>query len=661
MPKSHLALVAAGLVAAIGLVYQGVLAHDFVDLDDYIHIVHNENLAGDLDFEAVTRAFTTSYGITANWVPLSALSLQVDHSLFGGRAASYHATNVALHALSSLGLFAALAMMTGALWRSAFVAFVFALHPVQVESVAWAAERKGLLCGLFFMATLIAYAAYARKPGPGLRYGAVVAGCAAALLSKPMAVTLPFVLLLLDYWPLRRMGAGDDSAWPTTPRLVRLLAEKLPLLALAAAASFVTLEVQRAAGATGFGSQLSVGARIANALESWVAYLGDLLWPSGLAVFYPHPYFDGLDSLWPALGAAALLATITTGLLYASRTRPYLAVGWLWFLGMGVPAIGFVTVGLAARADRYLYLPMIGVAIAVTWAAADLVSEKPARRNALAVLGGVILIALGVSSHAQLQHWRGSIALFEHAIAVTENNFLAHHRLATAKLFGGRADESEAHYRESIRSGPPRAGVHAALADLLAESGELDEAIVHYEQALALDPDNGRYRTKLGFALLLDERYEDARPELDAAAAQLGHSTEMLVGMAMAAAGSGDLVAAVGYYRAALSVKPNLLTVADKLAWILATTEDVRVLDPEEAIRLAEAVTGQRRTARTLDTLAAAYASARRFDDALRTAGEAESLARSQGDETLVAPIRERMIFYEQGRPFIDWNSRAVH
>jgi tetratricopeptide (TPR) repeat protein len=657
----HRGLAAALLVAAIALVYQGIGAHEFVDFDDFIHIVHNPNLEPGLGVDAVTRAFTTPYGITANWIPLSALSLQLDHSLFGGEASAYHVSNVVLHAASTLLLFFALSGMTGSVWRSAFVAGVFALHPLQVETVAWASERKGVLCGFFFMATLASYSRYVARPGPNWRYATLLLCVAAALLSKPMAVTLPFVLLLLDYWPLRRLGAAGASGLPGGPELSRALLEKLPMLALVAASSVVTLRVQSAAGATGFGEQLSLAARIANALESYGAYLTDAFWPSGLAVFYPHPHFDGVESFLPAAGWALCGVALTAVLLRASRQHGYLAVGWLWFLGMLIPAIGIVAVGFAARADRYMYLPLVGLAIAVAWGVAEFVGREGKRPIALGAVAIACLAALAAMSWLQLQHWRATLPLFEHAVLVTEGNFIAHHRLATAKLFGGRGDESEAHYLESIESGPPRADVYAALADLLAESGRLDEAVAHYQEALRIDPSNARYHTKIGFALLLSEHYAEATPHLEKAATQLGSSTEIHLGLAMAAGGTGDLPVAIEHYRAALASSPGLLGAADSLAWILATSEEVRLLDPNEAIRLAENVTSTRRTPRSLDTLAAAYAASGRFDEAVLAAREAEQLAAGASKPELAEAIRERAAFYENDRPFIDWNSRAIH
>jgi tetratricopeptide (TPR) repeat protein len=541
------------------------------------------------------------------------------------------------------------------------VAAVFALHPLQVESVAWAAERKGLLCGFFWMATLLAYSAYTARPGPNLRYAAVVVCAGAALLSKPVAVTLPFVLLLLDYWPLQRLGASREQPLPHGPELRAALYEKGPLLVLAAASSVITLRVQQAAGATGFGESLSLLTRAANAAMAYGAYLRDAVWPTQLAVFYPHPYVEGVDS-WVAPIALALLgAGLTAVAVRVAPTRGYLAVSWLWFLGTLVPVIGLVTVGFAARADRYMYVPLIGLALAAAWGAVDLVGPDRRRRAALSALAMACIGAMGFGSWLQLQHWRDTIRLFEHAARVTEGNFIAHHRLATAKLFGGRSDEAEAHFLASIASGPPRAAVHAGLADLLADQGRLDDAGQHYQRALAIAPGDPRVDMKLGFVLVLSGRHADARPHLERARARLGDSAELHMGLGMAAAGDLDLAAAIGHYRAALAISPGLPTAADKLAWILATSEDVRLLDPSEAVRLAEGVNTPRRSARTLDTLAAAYAAAGRFEDALQAAREAERLAANGDMPHLQQPIRERAAFYENGRPFIDWNSRAIH
>jgi tetratricopeptide (TPR) repeat protein len=476
------AAISLALVAATVAVYARVAGHDFVDLDDRIVITENPLVREGLTPASVLRAFREP--AEANWVPLTWISLQLGYALHGMTPAGFLLGNVALHALASALLFLALLRLTAGVWPSAAVAALFALHPLHVESVAWAASRKDALSGVFFMLTLLGWARFAERPSTA-RYLAVAFVFACGLLSKPTLVTTPFVLWLLDFWPLGRL-AGVSGAGAIARRAARLLLEKLPLLALAAAASAVTYLVQKSAGAVGAGAQIPFPLRGANALDALRIYLAQSVWPSGLAVYYPHPL--GSLGLPRVAAAAGLLALLSALALIGLRRRPYLCVGWLWFLGMLVPVIGLVPVGIQAHADRYMYLPLIGLSLALAFGAADLVRSRPRLRAPVVGAAALALAALALTAARQVETFRDSIALQVHNLAVTERNLLAHYRLGDALRRADRLPEAEREFRSGLEIAPRHLKIRVALADLLAQSGRLGEAIPHYRFAAAADP-----------------------------------------------------------------------------------------------------------------------------------------------------------------------------
>jgi tetratricopeptide (TPR) repeat protein len=506
--------VLALLVAAVAAVYLQVRHHDFVDYDDLVYLAYTR---GGLSWEAALRAFTTPY--FSNWIPLTTLSLLADRSIHGREAAGFLLTNAALHAASAALLYAAFVRMTGSAWRSAFVAAVFALHPLHVESVAWASQRKDVLSGLFFALTLTTWVGYARRPSP-LRMLGVSAVFALGLLAKPILVTLPFVLLLLDYWPLARLREDGTIGRPEGRALARALLEKAPLFALSAAASAIAYLVQSHSPAMQHGVELSLAARIANALDASVAYLRDAFWPSGLSPFYPHP-LEALPTLRVA-ASAALLAVISGACLLWSRRLPYLIVGWLWFLGMLVPVIGFVQIGMQARADRYTYLPLIGLALAVAWGAGDLAARRPRLRPLLLGGGALAVVGLGVAAWQQVGVWRDSLSLFSRAVAVTRGNAFAEHGLGRALRVAGRYEEARSHLAEAVQLAPGWTVPQLELAQVLALQGELEAALPHYRRALELDPDLLRARISFGRTLLEADRLLEARHHLEHALDQAG-------------------------------------------------------------------------------------------------------------------------------------------
>ena len=647
--RARAACLCVALLGLVLAVFLQVRSHGFVDYDDHVYIASNPILEPGLGIEAVDRAFTRSH--SANWIPLTWLSFLLDRALWGDAPAGYHLENVALHAASALVLFLALARATGALGCSAFVAAVFAIHPLHVESVAWAAERKDVLCGLFWMLGLLAWVYYAERPSPA-RWALAGLCVLLALLAKPIAVTLPGVLLLLDFWPLGRLlGPGRSGA--AAAGLRRCVLEKLPFAAAAAGVAAVTWAVQRSGG--GFASSPApIAARVANALTSTLAYLADAFWPSGLAVIYPHPGPDW--SPLAALGSGAVLASITWVAWRAARSHPWLLVGWLWYLVTLLPVIGLVQIGMHARADRYTYLPLVGLAIAVAWTGEALAGRARGRRRALALSASAAVASLAVAAWRQTATWRDDVALFSRALAVTERNFVAHYRLAAALARQGRLDEALLHTESALQLQPGLVAAHRQRASLLEQRGDLPAAIESASRALELVPDDREIRGELGLLLLRAGRFADAAPRLAEALARGADDTRLRVALGVARDRLGQTDAAIRSYREALRRDPGALTAANNLAWILATHARSELRDPAEAVRVAEEAV--RRAGEELpmlvDTLAAAHAAAGRFPEAIAEAERAARLAAAQGDADSAAASRRRLALYREGRAYVD-------
>jgi len=631
-----------GIVALTLAVFLQVRHHEFVDFDDLFYVVHNESLRVSTPAEALRTAFTTTS--LNSWIPLTVLSFQLDRALYGAEPAGYLLTNVGLHAVASAVLFLTLAAMTGATWRSAFVAAVFAVHPLHVESVAWAAERKDVLSGFFWMLSLAAYAGYAARPTLW-RNALVLVAFALGLLAKPMLVTLPGVLLLLDYWPLRRL---DRRAW----------LEKVPMFALSGVIAVVTFRVQREMGAMDYGEAIPFGERLGNAVDTYVQYLRQCVWPAGLAAFYPHP-LGSLSLLRIAADACAL--ALTTGVaLRLRRSRPYLLVGWLWYLGTLLPVIGLVQVGFQARADRYTYIPLVGLAIAVAWGVADLFPARPARR-VLAGVGAAAVAALAAAAFVQVATWRDSMTLFQHAFALAPDSIPTHTQLATLYLRAGRFDLAEQHFRETYRLSPEfgRANlVHFQLGmgEALERRGDAAGAVLRYREALELDPESRRANAGLGLALLAAGRADEARAPIERALRDPPADARMLARLASLAQGEGRFAEAVWLCRVALHLDPAAAAARNDLAWMLATAPDASLRDPEEALRLATQLVGESEppSANALDTLAAAQAAAGRSDLAVSTAERALDAARQKPESELARAILARLARYRAGEAWVE-------
>jgi Tfp pilus assembly protein PilF len=526
------------LAAAAALLYLPTLGHAFLNYDDDLYLTRNPHLRLGLSRAGLAWAFTTGYG--ANWFPLTWLSWLIDYAIWGLDPRGFHLTNLLLHAASTAILFGVLARMTGATLRSAFVAGVFALHPVHVESVAWAAVRKDVLSGLFWMLTLWAYARYAERPS-ARRYLPVAGGLALGLMAKPMLVTLPFVLLLLDYWPLRRL-----------PPVRAAVVEKVPLLVLSLLGSVVTYRVQHAAGAVAAAGEYPAPVRVLNALLAYATYLRQAFWPSDLAVFYPHRGADMPRAA--ALAAAVLLLSITAAALKLRARRPYLLVGWLWFVGTLVPVIGLVQVGSQAHADRYLYLPLIGLSIAAAWSVTELVGRY-GRRAPLA-LGAAALAALAFVSVRQVARWRDSVTLFAHAVGVTRDNAVARLNLGLALADRAEHPEARRQLEEAIRLHPGSAEAHGALGEVLARGGRREEAIARFRTALRLDPSLSRVHNGFGRVLLEGGEAEEAAVHFREAVRLDPSYAEAHSNLGVALIRAGSFAEAVEHLREATTLDP---------------------------------------------------------------------------------------------------------
>jgi len=458
--------------------YNPATHHPFVNYDDDRYVTENPHVRQGLTAQTFTWALTSTE--QANWHPLTWMSHALDCSLFGLNPTGHHFTSILLHVANVVLLYLLLMWTTGRVGPSLFVAALFALHPINVESVVWIAERKNVLCTFFFLLTLGAYGWYARKPG-WKRYLAVFALFAAGLASKPMVITLPFVLLLLDYWPLGRVDGARNSSWP------RLALEKLPLLALSLASAVITVIAQQAGGSIRTTAEFSLGVRVGNAVYAYAMYLCKMLWPARLAPLYPHPG----DSLagWRVLIAALVLVLISAW-VWRFRTRRYLVVGWLWFLGTLVPVIGLVQVGEAAMADRYAYIPLIGIFVMIAFGIADWAQKKTFARW-LVIPSAAVLVALAFATHRQIGYWSSNYDLWSHTLAVTSNNFVAEDNLGGALILENKEEEALPHFEAAARINPRDPMSHSNLGTYFQSHGHMREAVDQYDAAVNLTSDPG--------------------------------------------------------------------------------------------------------------------------------------------------------------------------
>jgi tetratricopeptide (TPR) repeat protein len=716
------------LAVAVWVVFGQTLRHEFVNYDDNVYVYANPVVQKGLTWEGFRWALT--YGQIGHWHPLTWLSHMLDCQFYGLSPGGHHLTNVLLHGAAAILLFLVLRQMTGFLWRSAFVAAVFAIHPLRVESVAWVAERKDVLSAFFFMLTLGAYVHYVHRWSKvggressaqavpaldprlwTLDYYPVLLFFALGLLSKNMLVTMPFVLLLLDYWPLNRLSGFSPRV------LLRLVAEKIPLFVLTVGSSVATVLVPEKLTAA---DKLPFGLQMENIVVSYVTYLWQMIYPSGLACVYPNPV--NYLPFWQVAGALGLLLAIS-GVAWAFRqTHPWLVVGWLWYLGMMIPVIGIVQMSSCAHADRYTYLPQIGLYLLLTWAAADLCAGWRHRRVVLGGLATVILVSLIFCAHAQVSYWRNGELLWTHTLACTSDNYTAHNNLGdalfqkgsvdeaiahfqtalqiksnyadahnnlgNALLQKGSVDEAIAHFQTALHSKPGNAETHYNLGNALFQKGSVDEAIAHFQTALQIKPDDAEAHNNLGTALFQKGSVDEAiahfqaalqiKPDyanghinlgnillekgnVDEAIAQYQKALQIKPddaeahnNLGNALLQKGSVGEAITQFQKALEIEPGYPEALNSLAWVLATCSQASLRNGNKAVELAQRanqLTGGENPA-ILHTLAAAYAEAGRYNDAMQSAQKAIELAKAARQQDLAEQLGGEMKLYAAGFPY---------
>jgi tetratricopeptide (TPR) repeat protein len=599
---------------ALGLgtlaLYAPVRNYEFLNYDDDDYVSDNPHVLGGFTRENVV--YSLAHFHASNWHPVTWLSHMLDVKLWGRNAGGHHLTNVILHAVNAVLLFLVFNRMTGTLWRSAFVAVVFAWHPLHVESVAWISERKDILCALFWILTTAAYVSYVRRPAAS-KYLLIVLLFILGLMSKPMIVTLPFVLLLLDYWPLNRatLERADMSKW------LQLFLEKTPLLVLALLASRLTISTQHRTGALKSALEFPWQLRIANAPLSYIGYIWKAVWPVNLAVLYPLP---SAISPWQAIGATALLLMITALVLVVTKRAPYLPVGWFWYVGTLLPVIGLVQVGSQSMADRYTYLPLVGLTIAGAWGAQAFLEKTKNGQVMTAFLFIMATLLMIQGTERQLRYWQSSLTLFQRTVSVTSNNGIAHGNLSAAFLSQFKPDAAAAEAREAIRILPNHPVGYMSLGMAMLMQRRTSEAIVNLEKALQLQPDWPDIHQDLGGALILVGRVEDAIP----------------------------------HFYETLRLSPDHVPALKALAWIRATHPNPQLRDASESLRLAERASQLRngKDAQALDVLAAALAEGGRYDEAIKTGEQARNLAITTNKAQLASEIAGRLDLYRLGLPY---------
>jgi Tfp pilus assembly protein PilF len=664
--------ICAALGALVLLVFGQTWRHEFVNYDDILYVYGNPDVVRGSTVTGVLRAFThKEFGL---WNPLVTISHIVDCRLYGLHAGGHHLTNVSLHLASVILLFLVFHGMTGAVWRSALAAALFAIHPLRAESVAWVSERKDVLSGLFFMLTLGAYARYVRRPDSRMRYGAVIVLFSLGLMCKPMLVTLPFVLLLLDYWPLNRLFAGATTGRFPVPDW-RVVREKIPLFALSLA---LILGMVLPTPAPSDIEIVPLTTRLAEAPVALLAYLGQLAWPFHLAAIYPRSPLA--PAWWPL--AALLLGMLSLLAFLLRKNHPYLWMGWLWNLGMLVPVSGIVQISRHWMADHYTYLPQIGLYVALSWALGDYAGTNRLRRMVAVGLTACVLILLSLAAHRQTAVWKTSGTLWNHTIAVTSDNVIARTNLGFDLLQRGRPAEAEQELRAALVISPHFAGAHNHLGTALMQQDRPDEAIRHYEEALRISPSFAWAHNNLGIALcqtgnpataaahfrkalVINPADAEARYNLASALEILGNSRDAVeeyrraldvapddaethnsLGRVLASEGQAE--EGVHHARRALAIKPDHIAAKASLAWMLATARPMEIRDGREAVRLAEdanRATGGNNPD-VLRVLAAARAEAGDFRSAISAAERA--LAGAEGD--LASKLQSEIASYRDGR-----------
>jgi len=680
--------VCAVLTTLTWLTFAKTLGFEFTNCDDQVYVSENPDVIAGLTGHGLVWAFTQT--VSGNWHPLTIISHMLDCTLYGLNPSGHHFTNVFLHTLVGLLVFLVLSNMSRTFWQSAFVAAVFAIHPLRVESVAWISERKDVLSGFFFILTLAAYTQYVRAPA-FRRYALVLILFALGLMAKPMLVTVPFVLLLLDYWPLGRftrstpidLRSKGKRQRATAANVWTLVLEKVPLIVLSGASCIATILAQR----TGIvpADRFSMLDRLGNAFISVVTYIRQMLWPSGLAVLYP--FSTAAIPTWQIILSVAVVLIITAGAFILRKDRPYVFVGWFWFLGMLVPVSGIIQVGLQAHADRYTYLPQIGLYILIAWGLADLLASWRHRRTIFATASIIVLAALTASASVQTSYWHDSIRLWTRALAVTSRNSAAEDAICSAFLHAGQLDEAAAHarkevamqpnspqahtslgttlllkrqpdealdhFQQAVRLNPQYAEAQLGLGSALLRKGETAEAVTHYQQAVGLDPGSATKHYDLALALLMEGRAAEAADHLRVALNIQPAYPDADYFLGIISIQQEHVQDAITHWQRALKFQPRNWNAASMLAWVLATYRDDSVRDGARAVQLAETAVraSSSQDPTVFRALAAAYAEIGRFSAAVDAAQQGLHLANVQGNSVLVGKLEREISLYQTNTP----------
>jgi Tfp pilus assembly protein PilF len=571
--RAAVLLVSLLLVACSAFIYSPATGYGFLHFDDGDYVSDNFRVRSGITREGTLWAFTTTHA--ANWHPLTWLSLMADVELFGVSPGRHHLVNVVLHAANGILLFLVLFRMTGALWKSGAVAALFAVHPLHVESVAWISERKDVLSTFFWILTMWAYAAYARKPGIA-RNAVTVIVFSLGLLSKPMLVTLPFVLLLLDHWPLGRLSVP----------LSRRIAEKIPLFLLSAASSWITYAAQKRGGAVSTSEMVPLAVRVSNAFVSFVIYLQKTVWPAGLSILYPH--MKTVPPPWKLGGAILFFAAASAFGIAQLRRRPWFATGWFWYAGTLVPVIGLIQVGSQAMADRYTYVPLIGIFLAAVWGLSGWLEDTRRGRTALGTIGVVSILALSAAARHQVGYWRSGADLFRHSIEVTGGTGNMHIQLAWELLEEGQTAEAERILRNTLGANPSYAPAHSALGVALDRQDRGREGLRHHEEAVRLDPEDVEARYRLGVALLQQGDAAQGATHLEEVTRRDPDYYQAFNNLGVALWETGRKEEAVSRYREALSINPEYARAHNNLGAALLTQgrREEAVFHFREALRI---------------------------------------------------------------------------
>lgn len=551
-------------LTTLGLYYQ-VGNFEFINFDDDEYITENIHLKEGALLKKVKWCFTATYA--NNWHPLTWLSHLLDIELYGYSAGKHHLTNVFFHIFNTLLLFTLLQKITNNLGRSAFVAALFAVHPLHVESVAWVAERKDVMSAFFFLLTLISYHSYSRHPG-FKNYMLTFLLLTLGLMSKPMLVTTPFVLLLLDYWPLNRIDLSKTtlSRSEDLKELIFLVIEKIPLLLPVIFSTIITFSVQKLGGAVAASTIYPLDVRLANALIAYVTYIFKMVWPAKLAIYYPHP---GMPSWQQILGYGLLFTTLSVFAFFLRKRYPYILVGWLWYLGMLVPVIGLIQVGSQAMADRYTYLPLIGLFIIIAWGVPDLLKNRFNNPKIPLIFAFISLVILFLISQNQIRYWKNSITLFQHALEVTEDNFIAHHNLGVALSKRGHYNEAIEHYAQTLRIVPNYVSAHHNMGIALAKQGKQDEAIQKYNDVLHLAPNHKEVYFSLGNAMVAKGMLEQAVSYFQKAIKLNPSHAETYNNLGVVLFKLGMVSESIANFQAAIKINPHFTDARKNLQKIL--------------------------------------------------------------------------------------------